>query len=448
MIDQRQLEREERERNRQLFDHDLESADAYSRRHQQPEESARFGELLTDPVTGEIRSYASLIDPALAAIAQFEAPLTHYAKRAEIRHMLADKVERDVVPILPLPWVTKIPEKLRNARRTGTYGLHARSGRGIVLWDEKASLSRLCPDDAREEASRLQKRYLPHVEQAWKDGCDVHYAVFTMPNFRRGELRAGMKKIFDRFRALLKKTDDDGALVFPEIEGALCVLEAPLGRYRDWNVHLNVMLVVRGFLDWGKLRQAWHWDVQFNRLPRGNVEHLKKSFRELIKYAVQATAEKSEHHAHPRGRSVEAPPSLEHDASGETAGQGGVLQSPGEGTRAVAPPMLAWTGSELAEWLEAMHGFRRSRSYGCLYGAPKPEAEDLGEYVWIGYVRWRDGSYKVHARLLDSVPEDKSGSSSPADRWKKYVQRVKPPPDPGAAPLKPVLAPLENLVHA
>lgn len=445
MIDQRQLEREERERNRQLFDHDLETADAYARRHQQPEESARFGELLADPITGEIRSYASFIDPALASVAQFEANLTHYASRAQVRHMLADKIEREVVPLLPLPWITKIPEKLRNARRTGTYGLHARSGRGIVLWDEKASLSRLCPDDAREEASRLQKRYLPHVEQAWRDGCDVHYAVFTMPNFKRGQLRAGMTKIFDRFRALLKKTDADGALVFPEIEGALCVLEAPLGRDRDWNVHLNVMLVVRGFLDWGKLRQAWHWDVQFNRLPRGNVEHLKKSFRELIKYAVQATSEKS--HA-------KASNALQADNSRSVADglpDGGVDQEgtgARDGLRAVAPPMLAWTGSELAEWLEAMHGFRRSRSYGCLYGAPKPEAEDLGEYVWIGYVRWRDGAYRINARLLDSVPEDKSGSNSPADRWRKYLERIKPPPDAGAAPLKSVLAPLENLVGA
>ncbi|MDQ2640749.1 MAG: hypothetical protein M3Y79_09255, partial [Pseudomonadota bacterium] len=362
---QKELERQERELNRQLFDHDVETADVYAKRAQQPEESARFGELLTDPVTGETRSYASLIDPALASVAQFEANLTHYGTRAQIRHMLADKIEREVVPVLPLPWVTKIPEKLRNARRTGTYGLHARSGRGIVLWDEKASLSRLCPDDAREEASRLQKRYAPMIEQAWREGCDVHYGVFTLPNFRRGELAQGMKKIFDRFKSLIKRKDKDGALMFPEIEGALCVLEAPLGRDRDWNVHLNVMLVVRGFLDWGKLRQAWHWNVEFKRLPRGNLERLQASFRELIKYAVQATSEKSEHHAArdlSRESSVEADP-----APGCEPGAGEPSPDTSCPNRAVAPPMLAWTGSELAEWLEAMRGFRRSRSYGCLY---------------------------------------------------------------------------------
>jgi hypothetical protein len=418
---QREEARAERALNRQLFDHDIDTADAHAgRRHQQPEESARFGELLTDPVTGETRSYASLIDPAMASVAQFEAGLTHYASRAQIRHMLA----------------TKIADKLRNARRTGTYGLHAMSGRGIVLWDEKASLSRLCPDDAREEASRLQKRYAPLVEQKWREGCDVHYAVFTMPNFRRGELAKGMKKIFDRFKSLIKRKDADGALIFPEIEGAICVLEAPLGRDRDWNVHLNVMLVVRGFLDWQKLRQAWHWNVHFKRLPRGNLEQLQASFRELIKYAVRATAEKSEHHAardSTRESDVEADP-----APGCEPGAGEPSSDTSCRNRAVAPPMLAWTGEELAEWLEAMHGFRRSRSYGCLYGAPKPEAADLEEFVWIGYVRWRDGAYRVNVRLLDSIPEDKSGSTSYAERWKKYLQRVKP--------LKPVLTPYENLI--
>jgi hypothetical protein len=423
----------------------LDQADVYGARYQQPEASARFGELFVDQTTGELRSYASLIEPTARAAAQLELNLQHYGSRARIRQMLAEKIEREVVPVLPLPWIQKIPDKLRNARKTGTFGLNTESGRGIVLWDDKASLSRLCPDDAREEASRLQKKYLPQIERAWEDGCHVQYAVFTMPNFAQGELAAGMAKIFNRLRDLLKRTDADGNKVFPEIEGALAVLEAPMGAYRDWNVHLNVMLVVRGFCDYEKLRRLWHWDVEFRKLPTGDIEGLRKSFRELIKYAVQATSEKSEHHA-TRDRSPELPPSLACDVSGETAGQGGALQSPGDGTRATAPPMLAWTGAELAEWLLAMHGFRRTRSYGCLYGAPKPAKADLSEFVWVGFVRWRDGRYRAHVRLLDSVPEDKSGVPDPLQRWRNFTRRVIPPPDDTPLTLGRAAQPLQELV--
>jgi hypothetical protein len=435
---QREEARLERDLNRQLFDHHVETADAYARRHQQPEESARFGELFTDPTTGEIRSYTSLIDPALQVASQMEAPLTHYAERARHRQMLADKIERDVVPLLPLPWVAKIPDKLRNARRTGTFGLNLRSGRGIVLWDEKASLSRLCPDDAREEAKRLEKRYTPAIEQAWAEGCHLQYAVFTMPNFKRGELAKGMKKIFDRFRALIKRKDADGNLVFPEIQGALCVLEAPLGASRDWNVHLNVYLVVKGFCDYRKLRDLWHWNVYFKKLPTGDLEALKASFRELIKYGVQTTGEKSEHHA---ARDSTRDSSVEWEEGVLPVDDGSAPSN-----RAAAPPMLAWTGDELGEWLMAMRGFRRTRSYGSLFGAPKVVPEELADVVWLGSVRLRGGMYALRLRLLDSIPEDKSGSSSALERWKKYLARVKPPPEPGAAPLNPVLTPFENLI--
>jgi hypothetical protein len=229
------------------FDAELEALDRtspFTARYEQPEQSARFGELYVDKATGELQSYASLIEPAVKAGAQLEANLVHYTTRAKLRDMIADKIERDVVPVLPLPWIQKIPDKLRHARKTGTFGVSTASGRGIVLWDDKASLSRLCPDDAREEASRVQKRYVPMVEEAWRDGCHVQYAVFTMPNFSQGELARGMKKIFDRFKALIQRTDSDGCKVFPEIEGALCVLEAPMAWDRSWNVHLNVFLAL------------------------------------------------------------------------------------------------------------------------------------------------------------------------------------------------------------
>lgn len=409
-----------------LEQHLFETCDARAARYQQPEQSAEFGALFTDPTTGEMHSYASMIESASKAAAQFELNLEHHNDRAKMRALLGEKIQRDVLPICPMSFIAKMPDKLLNARKSGTFGVHMVSGKGIVLWDDKASLSRLCPDDAREEASRLQRRYVPAVEQAWKDGCHVQYAVFTMPNFAPGELAKGMKQIYDRFRGLLKKKDADGNLLFPEIEGALCVLEAPMAWDRTWNVHLNVMLVVRGFCDYAKLRRLWHWNVEFKKLPTGDVEHLRKSFRELIKYAVQATSEKSAEKVSARAGEGDR------QADAAVSGRSSTEDSGGHDDRSIkatAPPMLAWTGLELAEWLCAMHGFRRTRSYGCLYGAPKPEAENLDKFVWLGHVRWRHGGYRLRVSLLDSIPEDKSGASSPLDRWQRYCRRVIPPPD-------------------
>ncbi len=438
MVEKHLQGRLDRELQGMLLDDSVERADAYKHRAQQPEASARFGELLVDPVTGELRSYASLIEPAVKAAAQLELGLTQYAKRAEIRRMLAEKIELEVVPVLPLPWIAKIPEKLRNARKSGTFGIHALSGKGIVLWDEKASLSRLCPDDAREEGSRLQKRYTPQIEKDWADGCHVQYAVFTMPNFAQGKLAFGMKKIMTRFRNLIMRKDRDGNRVFPEIEGAIAVLEAPMAWDRSWNVHVNVMLVVRGFCDYKKLRELWHWNVHFKKLPTGDLEALRKSFRELIKYSVQATSEKSEEKLE-RGRAdVDGADPLREADTWPADGM------PVDPVRAAAPPMLAWTGQELGEWLMAMHRFRRTRSYGSLYGAPKPEAADLQEFVWIGSVRLRGGAYRLSVRLLDSIPEDKSSPAAALDRWHRWRAMLKRGPTTGCE-LDAV--PLERFAH-
>lgn len=212
---------------------------------------------------------------------------------------------------------------------------------------------------------------------------------------------------------------------------------------RTWNVHLNVMLVVRGFCDYAKLRRLWHWNVEFRKLPTGDLEGLRRSFRELIKYAVQATSEKSESKSTDRGGDVGSVPEIPGHALPEGGETAGML---GDSIRAGAPPMLAWTGAELAEWLTAMHGFRRTRSYGCLYGAPKPEPADLQAFVWVGFVRWRDGAYRLNVRLLDSIPEDKSGVADPLERWRNYRRRAIPPPEDRPRQLERHLQPLHELV--
>jgi hypothetical protein len=210
--------------------------------------------------------------------------------------------------------------------------------------------------------------------------------VFTQPNDPAGDLARGMRRIFRRFRALLRARADR-RLLFPQVRGALAVLEAPLGAARDWHVHLNVILVHKGFLDWGAVRRRWHWNVEFRQLPRAPGA-VGAALTELIKYAVAATVAKSAAHA----------------AEGKTR----------------APPMLEWTGAELEEWLLAFHRFRRTRAYGCLYGLGKPEAETLGPIVWLGSKRLVGGRYVLECPLLGSIPEDKFPSKDPRERWKLF----------------------------
>src|SRR5262249_48375599 len=128
---------------------------------------------------------------------------------------------------------------------------------------------------------------LDPLEALQASGHGLHYAVFTSPNAAPGQLRKEMVRLCRRFRDTILKSGD-----FPEVKGALCVLEAPLGSQREWNVHLNVILVVKGFLDYKKLRRLWHWNVELQPLAKGPGV-VKGALCELIKYAVAATVAKS-----------------------------------------------------------------------------------------------------------------------------------------------------------
>src|SRR6266850_4668984 len=128
--------------------------DVWQVREDQVQAAGRFGSVYQDELTHERRSYLSLVPDTVHAVAQLELDLPAYSERAEIRRRLADKIEREVLPIFCPRWLERYPEKLRSARRTGCFGVRRDTGRPIVFWDEKAGLSRLCPDDAREEAQR------------------------------------------------------------------------------------------------------------------------------------------------------------------------------------------------------------------------------------------------------------------------------------------------------
>ena len=393
----------------------LEVVDSHEQRARQISQAAEFG--ATYEQNGETHSFAALAPTALEAHEQLSLELSGYSERAAIRVALAAKMEREILPRAPEEWLHGYPDRLRLARQSGQYGIRIDTGKAVVFWDAKAGLSRLCPDDAREEAMRLRRRVMPRVEELRASGHRMLYAVFTVPNFDPGKLRDGMKGIIERFKAsVLKAKDADGELLFPEIKGALVVLEAPLGGSRTWNVHLNVILVIapKVFFDFGKLRHQWHWDVDMQWISDAPGA-FEGAFAELIKYAVAATVAKSAEHLTKKGRTP-------------------------------APPMLEWTPDELLEWLRAMHGFRRTRAYGAMYGLDEPEAEELGAVVWVGTVSLQGGRYKHRLTLLDSIPEDKFSGLAPADRWRAMIQALMPRPLAAAGTLGDELPHLNELL--
>lgn len=381
------------------------------------QQSTEFGSVFTDRETGEVHSYAHWAPVAVEANQQLELELPGYSKNHVTRQGLAEVITERALPIARerqygIRYLSRCSEQLQQARWSGAYGYSLSKGKSVVFWDTKAGLSRLCPDDAREEAQRLSKKVLGPLEELQASDHALHYAVFTTPNTGPGGLRKEMASICRRFRnSILKAKHKDGSPVFPEIKGALCVLEAPLGSARDWNVHLNVILVVKGYLDYGKLRKIWHWDVEIKKLATGPGV-VKGALTELIKYAVAATVAKSAEKAR-------------------------VAEGLCDGTeeRPPPPPMLEWTGAELFEWLMAMRGFRRTRTYGCLYRLKRPEVEDLGQIVWLGRVDHQGGRYRLSSALLDSIPEDKSSGQSVMQRYISMLRGLALPGIRGAGTL-------------
>lgn len=368
---------------REPFDVTRERREYY--RQLQIDGSVEFGSVFKHQDTGEVESYAHWAPTALQAQEQLELALPGMSVRHATRKALADVLEQRALPEarqqqLSVKYVLDVTERLRRARHTFTWGYSLAKGKSVVLWDEKAGLSRLCPDDAREETQRLARRVLGPLEAAQEDGCALHYLVLTSPNAAPGGLRKEMVSICKRFRRLILKSGE-----FPEIKGALCVLEAPLGSSRDWNVHLNVILVTRGGMHlYERLRRKWRWNIGgARRLARGPGV-VKGALCELIKYAATATVTKSQ----------------------EKASKAATLR---DGTpREPPPPMLQWTGAELLEWLRAMRGFRRTRTYGCLFRLKKPKPEDLGQIVWLGRGEHDGSRYRWGSALLKSITEDKS----------------------------------------
>ena len=261
----------------------------------------------------------------------------------------------------------------KKLRRAWSWGSRP-NGDQVIIWDDKSGLLRLDPDEAREDAQRLSERYSPELLKRMKNGNGAHYAVFTLPNFAAGDLKKGMDAIYRRYANLLRKQLGKKKL-FPEILGSIGVIETPLAADGTWNVHLNVILLTRSRFEAGlykKLRRAWYWNVHLNPI-QADVGDLARTFRELIKYATRTVPEKSADKA---------------------------------GRKSRAPALIEWPAERFIEWHKAHQGFRRTRTYGKLYGknVPKPEPSSLDDVTWHGAVHCAPDRFFAQVPLIDLIP--------------------------------------------
>jgi len=248
-------------------------------------------------------------------------------------------------------------------------------------WDYKCSQTKLCPDESREESQRLAEFYLPELlNYAKEDGRNrVFYSVFTDKNYSLGELANGKKEIIEKFKQFTRtlkyfaqnaerkhatnknnKTQFAGAycpveffdvhgeqkrirsfikdIVYPPdaivLDGSLIIQEDPLSARGDWNVHINVFLLIKGQFDWALARDLWNKNVYFKEVKK-DAFSFRKTLLEAIKYSAQILPVKSK----------------------EKAQQGKTL----------APWMCDWEKDTWMEWFKANKAFRRTRAYGCLY---------------------------------------------------------------------------------
>jgi hypothetical protein len=323
-----------------------------------------------------------------------------------VRTELAQYLERVVCPAAYDESVWDLPMRLRGARLNGVH-LVDDHGKQSFMWERKAGLPLLCPDDARQEASRLKRRVMPRLLELVHQGWCVHYMVGTMDNAAPGKLASTMRRCQRRVRAITKMKRD-GKPRFPAIKGWLATLEAPLGSAGTWNVHVNVLWVTDGsYLDWDDLKKAWGAWIRCERVgarsKRGvcDEQELERSLRELIKYPVRTVAEKSK-------------------------------RKPKNGERPPAPPMVEWTADQWLEWWYAHKGFRRTRTGGVLFKLPKPEKARQACRA-LGTVHWKGGRYRHSSGLLSSILGDKSTKDLTAESvltaYRALCRRVLAPPE-------------------
>lgn len=341
------------------------------------------------------------------------------ADRRELELALAEYVAGPVYAYSGDADLLYLADALRKCRRSGCVGLH--DAGHLVAWDAKCGESKLCPDESHEETVRLINRYLPAIQSWLRLGPTggfrrVFKAVLTTPNAPRGSLKAAQKAIFERFRAVCARKEPIPAEmkrkgdrrrkrpIFPGIKGALCVMENPLSARGDWNVHLNVVLLVEGPFDYGRFRAEWGHELDIRHV-KGGQEGVSAALVECIKYMACVVSAKSHEHA---------------DAG-----------------KSKAPGMCDWPPDAWLEWWKATKNSRRTRTYGRLYKVPEVDDPlDMAAVQWVGTLDYDAGRYWVQLAGYPSrqalgvalTQGDKSGGSraekraSSGQKWLRWWQ--------------------------
>jgi len=248
-----------------------------------------------------------------------------------------------------------IAASLRECRQTGMVGRKPDGGY-VMAWDSKCGQNRLCPDESREETQRLTEWYEPAL-YAFNKASPTHrlfYLVPTLHNYRPGDLLRGKRELMDRWKKLIIDLGEAGI----DMRGSLNIQEDPLSALGDWNVHLNCFACVRGRFDFAKVRELWGANIHIEQI-KGDRESIRSALREAIKYAAAIVPSKSQEHA--------------------------------DTGKSEAPAMIEWPHDRWLEWWQAQQGFRRVRSYGCLYGLHEK--------------RWNTASGKQRRTWLDQAAQ-------------------------------------------
>lgn len=314
---------------------------------------------------------------------KLEAGMMARSERHAIRQKLVEYMETNLeeLPIYK-PLYCDLLDKMRIARTTGAVGIDPYSQREIVAWDDKVNCVRLCPDDAREETQRLIRRYAPEVLRLLRENprWRLFYAVYTQPNVKAGNLFQGKRDLFKDFSNFHRSK-----WAKQRIKGSFVIQEDPLATNdEDWHVHLNAIHIVEGRFDYEDLRKRWGNNVEVKQV-KGTPEHISKMFLEVVKYAAKHVGEKSEDGKHTKSKG-----------------------------------MTEWRFDQFHEWFSAGKGFRRSRTYGCLYRFKgKPDlGVSLDTVKWIGTINHDGYSYVVNFKKnlerigVDLILSDNFASTS------------------------------------
>jgi len=281
---------------------------------------------------------------------QIEERGEFFKRHAHTRLRMADYL-LDVSAATHNPEYTQLSKRLREARHSFTWGINYSAewlGENHIeprlQWDSKAGLPKLCPDDARDDARRIWRIFSPRIwHEINVNGCELHYAVFSPPNWPRTEdmranIDAGFAEIHDRVMYAGGKNWRNPKRRLAWLRGMLNVLEDPLSERGDWNGHFNGFLITEPRPDYGELREVYGHHLHIEPVGthgRPTLAEFESVFKELVKYPLQSIPAKS----------------IDKADAGETR----------------APAATEYPFDAFDQWWQAHKGLRRVREYGCLY---------------------------------------------------------------------------------